>query len=290
MRAAVFAVLGLAACQPDFAAPLSLVDGPRLLAVRAEPPEAATGDVVTLTPLVAAPDGTVLMPALRWSLCLEPKATSENGAVSPACLADGGTTALAGPTLRLPADGCRLFGPDVPPPLAGQPPTAPRAPDATGGYYQPLRADLDGAPSGIVLERLRCAPAGASLELARAFQQQYTPNQNPQLTPLITTRDGRTITLSAGWTASSAESYPVIDTLSQTLVLQREALTVSWYVSAGTLRDGRTGRSADDAALETSNRWTAPADAGTVHLWLVLRDSRGGVDFASYELDADGAR
>ena len=36
--------------------------------------------------------------------------------------------------------------------------------------------------------------------------------------------------------------------------------------------------------METTsdNTWTAPADAGTVSLWVVLRDSRGGVAFAPY--------
>ena len=38
-------------------------------------------------------------------------------------------------------------------------------------------------------------------------------------------------------------------------------------------------------ALTADNVWVAPSAAGPVHLWLVLRDSRGGVDFAEYELD-----
>jgi hypothetical protein len=33
----------------------------------------------------------------------------------------------------------------------------------------------------------------------------------------------------------------------------------------------------------TATSWRAPA-AGVVHLWVVLRDSRGGVDFAGYDL------
>jgi hypothetical protein len=41
-------------------------------------------------------------------------------------------------------------------------------------------------------------------------------------------------------------------------------MQVAWY-------------SSDDA-------WQAPDGAKTTHVWIVLRDSRGGVDFASYDL------
>jgi hypothetical protein len=34
-----------------------------------------------------------------------------------------------------------------------------------------------------------------------------------------------------------------------------------------------------------ANAWTAPEESGTVYLWVVLRDSRGGLDFAGYELN-----
>jgi hypothetical protein len=34
----------------------------------------------------------------------------------------------------------------------------------------------------------------------------------------------------------------------------------------------------------TDDGWDAPGDAGTVHLWIVLRDSRGGVAFAEDDL------
>ena len=52
------------ACQPSFGAPQSLVDSARLLAVRGNSPEAALGASVLLTPLVAAPGGTIAAPVL----------------------------------------------------------------------------------------------------------------------------------------------------------------------------------------------------------------------------------
>jgi len=61
-------------------------------------------------------------------------------------------------------------------------------------------------------------------------------------------------------------------------------MRVSWYVNAGTLDTQSTGRTEDDWELTAQNHWTAPEASGTFALWVVLRDSRGGVDFASYEL------
>lgn len=46
----------------------------------------------------------------------------------------------------------------------------------------------------------------------------------------------------------------------------------------------RNGRTGDEDEASTSNGWTAPDDAGEVWLGVVLRDERGGVDFASYRV------
>lgn len=292
-RLALLAV-ALGGCRPDFGAALSLVTAPRLVAVRGEPAEAAPGTGVMFSVLVASPDGTVPNPDLAWSVCLQPKPTTENDVVDPACLAPGGTTPIAAGSLTVPSDSCRLFGPDLPPQTAGQPPLQPRAPDATGGYYQPIRLDLDGR-STIALERIRCALAGASMDLATEFQSRYTPNQNPTLTPLSAEVNGAAVpldqipagakmTLTVGWTPDSPETYPVLDALDQTLIDHREAMSVAWYATAGALADERSGRAEDDPALAVDNTFTAPAAPGPVHLWVVLRDSRGGVDFAGYDL------
>lgn len=285
-----------AGCQPNFGSPLSLVTEPRVVAVRAEPAEATPGQRVMLTPLVVSPSGTVAMPSLDWSVCLQPKPATENDVVAAACSQAGGTTPVAtgaaAPTISLPSNGCRLFGPDLPPQVAGQPPPRSRPADATGGYYQPLRVDLGGA-SSFALERIRCGAAGASMELAQQFQAQYTPNQNPTLAPLAAAVDGVPATLdgiargarvsfSVGWTAESPERYPVVDALDQILVTRREAMSVAWFASDGAFVDEETGRGEDDATLDTTNVWTAPSAAATVYLWIVLRDSRGGQDFAGY--------
>ena len=293
--AALVAAAGGAGCRPELGEPLSRVTAPRLAAVRFEPPEALPGASVTATPFVVSPDGAAPA-ALAWSLCLQPKPPTVNDVVDPACLAPGGTTPLATTSapimLTLPSNACRLFGSDTPPVMAGQPPTQPRAPDVTGGYYQPVRADLDGAAT-IALERIRCALAGASFDVAAAYAASYTSNHNPSLTPLVASVDGapvaldavpagRVVTLAVGWTADSVESFPVLDPVAQTLVTHREAMTVSWLASAGDLEAANSGRAEDDPALFTTTTWTAPSTPGPAHLFVVLHDSRGGVDFAAW--------
>ena len=82
--------------------------------------------------------------------------------------------------------------------------------------------------------------------------------------------------------------------------MRRESLRVSWYVTGGQLCSDATGRSEDELAAEvaaagrdeaapsppghTSNCWRAPASAGEVRLWLVLRDSRGGASVSEHRI------
>jgi hypothetical protein len=95
---------------------------------------------------------------------------------------------------------------------------------------------------------------------------------------------GQAVDLVASWPADTVETFPVYDIVTQTLVDHRESMRVSWFASDGQLAHERTGREEGDPATDTSNRWTAPSTPGTVHVWLVLRDSRGGVDFAGYDV------
>ena len=60
----------LGGCLEDLP-PAYLLDTPRVLGVRAEPPEVAPGDQVELTALTYSPDGTE--PTLTWHACLIPE-------------------------------------------------------------------------------------------------------------------------------------------------------------------------------------------------------------------------
>ena len=295
---AVVGAAALVGCKPDFGTPASLVTGRRILAVRAEPPEVRAAGTATFTALVVSPDGTEASPAIDWALCTTPKPLDENNVVASACLTDAGVMPVAGgtpmATATVPANACALFGPDPPPSPPGQPPLRPRDPDVTGGYYQPLRLQ-EGDVTGFALERVTCDLAQAGADLAVEYAMTYQANANPTLQPMTATVDGAPAALDAlpagaavdfavSWPAASVESFPVFDVASATLVTHAESMRVSWFATAGSFAHEVTGRDEGDPATSTDNVWTAPSTPGPVHLWLVLRDSRGGLDFSAYDL------
>jgi hypothetical protein len=230
---------------------------------------------------------------IDWAFCVAPKPLGEDNIVSNACL---GASALApagvGATVAAstPSNGCALFGPEV-----SSPGLRPRDPDGTGGYYQPLRADLPGADTAFALVRIQCSLTEANATAATAFAAAYRPNDNPQILPLTASIQGRPValtaipagshvTLQASWPATSAETFAYFDRASQTVTTLHESMQIAWYSSEGALDTESTGRASDDLETTTENGWAAPASGGTIHLWVILRDSRGGVDYSDNEL------
>lgn len=284
----------LCACAPDLGASGSLIASATIVAVRADPAEAKPGAAVTFTALVASPSASVGSPQIVWDFCSAPRPLTTDDVVSPACV-EGTSLVAAGQgasiTANTPVDGCSLFGPDT-----AAEGLRPVDPDATGGYYQPLIAELPRSDTTVDLVRITCDLAGASAATVTAFAAAYVPNANPQLLPLTATIGGAPaslasvpaggrVKLEASWPSASAQTYAYYDAASDTITMQREALSVAWYSSAGALDSESTGRAAGDLATTSDNGYTAPSAAGIVHLWIVLRDSRGGVDFATYQLD-----
>lgn len=86
-------------------------------------------------------------------------------------------------------------------------------------------------------------------------------------------------------TCAGAETYLYYDLASRTLVPRRESIRVSWFATAGELAEERTGRDENDRATFADNIFTAPSAVGPVKVWVVVRDSRGGVDFRALRLD-----
>ena len=241
---------------------------------------------------------------MAWSFCNAPKPLTEDNVVSNACVGDGPGVGDAAPlsrvgvgvsvTARTPSKGCSVFGPDV-----GSMGLRPRDPDTTGGYYQPLLATLAGAGGGgdaIELARIHCDLANASGDTVTQFAKLYHDNQEPD----AAAADG-----DAGRGGGIALGHPRVGPRRAAGELaggvgrdvrvlrspgrrrsasQREAMQVAWYGSGGTLDTESTGRAGDDPATTSQDAWTAPAQAGTVHLWVVLRDSRGGVDYVSQDV------
>ncbi len=287
MRVPLLAVLALAACDEGLDQRLAIVDQTRVLAVIAEPAEATPRTPVMFHAVVASPDGPVAA-SPSWAFCAAPKPPTEDNAVSDACIGEDQLLALGtGPTAMgtLPADGCLRFGPDVPPGTDFRS----RDPDATGGYYQPVRVAL---PSdGLLafgLTRITCKLPRAPTEVALEYDQRYVANQNPVLAPMVLDRvpADTDVTLRAAWPASSVESYLYFDPAAQMLVERRESMRVSWFATGGSLAVDASAVGEADSATEVSTTWHTPA-AGRAWIWVVLRDARGGIASRAYEVTVE---
>lgn len=304
----------LASCQPDLDDRVSLVDAPRILAVRAEPAEGKPGDAIALSVLVVAPDGT-MTPRPSWAVCTARKPLSELGPVNPACVRfDGDAVAPLGEgtftRLTMPRDACQNFGPDRPPPKDGEPAGRPLDPDGTGGYYQPVVVRTSPAVSATSTfdVRVTCGLPDATQDVRVAYEARRHPNTNPAFDQFVAvrsseTRDlralasagdalevapGESLVLRVAWSpcttedpCTGAELYPYVDPATRALGSKREWLRVAWYGTLGAMRDDRTGREGDDPETFTETTWTAPSTPGRGSLHAVLRDARGGVAFQS---------
>jgi hypothetical protein len=295
-------VLSLSACVPTFAEDPSLVASERVLAVRAEPSEAAPGDTVTLTALDADAAGLVPSPSLDWAPCLMRLPLSEPGPVARACIA-GDADALGdpatGPTasIAISNDACRLFGPDPPPTGAGRPVD----PDSTGGFVQPVRIALTDGTVALAFVRLHCGVAGATREQASELRRRYHANTHPTFVVTLVHGDGsfqdvvdrvpvdvtagETLTLRATWpecpdetACGGAERYARFDR-DRGVVVARESLRASWLGTLGAYAEPRTGRATDDETTWTENTWVAPEAPTAGSLFVVVRDDREGVSW-----------
>jgi hypothetical protein len=306
-----------AACKPDLDDRVSVVTTPRVIAVAAQPAEATPGTPVVLTALVVDDKGLVASPPVDWAYCEARKPLAELGPASSACLqraADFLTPLGSGASVstKLPMDACRQFGPAVPTTMPGQPAGRPVDADETGGYYQPIRLLETSSPAdSYTLERARimCGLAGAGSDDIIAFQKGYVANSNPSVDALTSDSGtslapddgvastslpaGTHVMLHAAWASCSsdpgactgAESYLLFDLATRTLTTKREAVRVSWLATAGVFDQDHTGRSSDEMDTFSENGWTVPSQAGKVHLWVVLRDERGGTGWQGYAID-----
>lgn len=280
MRRAVV-LFAVAACDGALDQRLSRIDETRVLAIVADPAEVKPNHAVTYTPLVVGPDGPIA-DAPAWSLCTAGKPPSEDNAVAPACLGGGDSVMPLGTgatiTATIPMDACATFGPDVPSAGSGDA-LRPRDPDPTGGYYQPIRADVDGL-TAFALSRITCNLPSAPGDVAHDYLVRYVANAAPTLDPIAIpplTAD-TDVALVASWPAAAAEDYLWYDPSTQALATRHEGMRVSWFATAGELAVDSSGVAEDDrATTSVTTTWHTPRASGPVYLWFVLRDTRGGI-------------
>jgi hypothetical protein len=201
----VAALAGSVGCVPTFDDNLPLIEKPTLLAIQAEPAEAAPGKAVQLSALIGTPELNGTLPALRWGLCIARKPLTELGPVNTVCIqAPGGEKDIidlgAGATVTatLPMDACRLFGPSLPEPMNGEPAGRPVDPDPTGGFYQPISATLTAENvTSMGSVRIFCPPSGLDQQQAASFNGSYRNNQSPSIDQLSAKTDsGETLPIS----------------------------------------------------------------------------------------------
>ena len=270
---------------------------------------------------VPSPTGDITSPLL-WALCDQPKPPVETNSVSSACLDTSALPGAPGPTpmtylAAMPDTACQEFGPL---PNQSDPPIRPRDPDVTGGYYLPVRVSMEipealrrpgtTTPDSLMsfgLERISCGIANVPSAIAREFTKNYTLNTNPTIAALTWQTDaaaateatsleaggaaiqvgsGQTVTFVLSWTPDSVEHYPAYDVLNRVLVYHPESMRVAWYATGGHFEHDVSGRTESEADSYTfaENTWKSDSP-GVVHMWVALHDARGGVDFASYDIE-----
>jgi hypothetical protein len=283
-----------ASCQPTFSDRPSLVSGPRILAVRAEPAETKPGDAATYDALVVGADGTIAAAPAAWAFCVTPKLVAENDSVSEGCLQDNGVTAIgaaAGAIVTTtPMNTCSLFGPEIPPNSG----LRPRDPDPTGGYFQPVRVRTSGL-TAFGLFRTTCDLANAPGDVVTDFAARYHANQNPHIaslvrvdgvveTPFTAAAHDEAVSLRVHWPNGDAETYAWFDPASVSVVDRRESMRVSFFTTSGSFDLDTSGRAEDETDSFADDVWHAPSDGSVVHMWIVLRDSRGGIAFTAVDV------
>lgn len=224
---AALSLIALGACTPEIDDRAALITGPTLLAIASTPAEAAPPAKVTLRALYVDQEGERSDGELDWGFCVARRAFTDQGTVSPVCLSPEGDGVLrlgkgASVEGALPMDGCRLFGPDRPAPMAGEPAGRPVDPDPSGGYYQPARLLVrDGGDRYAVgTTRLSCGVSGANAEVAAEYGARYRANESPAVASFSLVQGGSAepvvdgtrvapgakVTLRASWAACPSTS------------------------------------------------------------------------------------
>jgi hypothetical protein len=179
-------------CKPADEGRASMLDEPRILAVRATPAESEPNGAVSIEILRAGPTGRLSASEVTLDLCIARKPIAAPGIVAEACLESGPSDSLvpiagADPIqATLSEHACALFGPK-PASASNDEALRPVDPDTTGGYYQPLRASDDGEIS-IVPLRISCGLTGTTQEVSIEYNRRYLPNENPAITRALMRR------------------------------------------------------------------------------------------------------
>ena len=257
-------------CKPDNELPRTFINGPQVLAIKADPPSVPPGGSTTVTALIAGTGGET--PSVSWALCR--RAPRPGEAINPDCVdvaqADTLEPIGVGTTITT------TMPDDVTASALGQP-------DATGSVYLTLVARVTvGGQTLIATYRLR-------------LQSDGDVNQNPVLTGLLlvdaagvttpleeaappTVNAGDRLTLQVAVADGSVETYPA--PLGGAAV--PEMLRTSWFSTAGKFSNERSEGPQASTVLELDD--LLPQPGNPIDLFAVIRDDRGGTDYVQRTL------
>ena len=273
--------------RPRDLSPSWLVDRTRILAVRADPPEIAPGEVATFEALIPDPDGTEDLSRI-WFAC----PPTLDGGIGFGCELDLGGTDFTGTGTDAIPEGMIGFEPFLPPVY--------QAPEDVLDIIVNPEPDEQAAARAKGLQvviQISAMPASViegtgtdidfnALEIGYkrlVVSEASTPNRNPVIDEFVLDRnpviEGALVHVTAGQTyepgiilnEADVETYE-FQYSDGTVEERREEPWAAWYSSGGEI--------AEPVTLYEYNEttWIAPDDPGeTGTWWVVVRDRRGGM-------------
>lgn len=264
--------------QPGDLEPDWSVNRPRLLAVAAEPPEAAPGEAVTFSSLVADPRGEIALQV--WTVC-PPEAADDQG-----CSLDFSAIGDDPTPEELAALGVIAIQPPMTPTWTPGPELLDGVEDRAEGVYATVQ--VAAFPASALDDTSNVDFSTVEVGFKRlVVSEALTPNTNPRVSAFQVDGqdipDGAVVEVDAGERyvltvvvdPTSVESYVYvgIDDLPEDRV---EDPYTTWYASGGTLGQSLTLHPTHDVD------WYAPDEPGIEgSWWAVIRDRRGGLVWRS---------
>lgn len=279
-------------CGRDFD-PYNRLTSLRVMAIQSEPPAPAPGETALLTPLVYVP-ASQAAPTYAWSWCPLPGSAGEGFRCR---VTEAELSALAGvevPPFDLGAEPFARFAHTLAPEALERVcqgiPGTPLIPDCEGGFPVQIRMTVRTEADEVVTVRT----------LRLRFAAAHEPNRNPRIEGLLARIDGadqpieatpaltlprhEDTVIKAVVSESEAETHTDYDDLGNARTVT-ERLILSWFVESGDTKEQRTGTLPGEVPLARAveNEWkpakTEDYPDGTARLFVVLRDSRGGVSW-----------
>lgn len=269
-RIALLLILLVAGCGGKGEDPATLVERLRILAVRAEPPQATLDEIVDLNALIVDPAGAGRPLSITWAVCLFdiPSSASDMFCSGPGSYPIEGDSVSVSLSLPNLADWVAQHGIDLDK-AVGDP--------RLGDIYLLIGTEVSAGNETV----------SAMKRLKLQLKTGEPVNHNPQITDLEmdgTSLGAQPVSLNTG---AKHKFRPVVSEDSREWFIpdkdtdeKLEDNIFSWFATGGDLFDSRTILDTDNAGNDlVLNDWTAPDEPGLHSLWLVVRDGRYGTDW-----------